>query len=190
MQNADGIERIYFKVLALITNTVGRVVPPDDVEDIVQETYVKACQIRNEEHIRNPHSFLLKMAKNLALDHIKRAEFRLTSSLTNYAEDTEVTLTTGEDVTLDTAASDQEFAIFCEAVRELPLQTRRAFVLKKVYGYSQKEIAAKLNVSESTVEKHIASGLFKSRKYMMERKTPSNDKACNTSKRMKRGIHG
>jgi RNA polymerase sigma-70 factor (ECF subfamily) len=31
--------------------------------------------------------------------------------------------------------------------------------LKKVYGYSQREIAAKLSLSESTVEKHISSGM-------------------------------
>ena len=41
-----------------------------------------------------------------------------------------------------------------EAVRQLPEQCRRVFVLKKVYGYSQREIAKELSLSESTVEKH------------------------------------
>ncbi len=31
--------------------------------------------------------------------------------------------------------------------------------MKKVYGYSMKEIASKLDISPSTVEKHVAAGL-------------------------------
>ncbi|MDO3386237.1 RNA polymerase sigma factor [Gilvimarinus sp. SDUM040013] len=168
MRYARGIEQVYFKALGLITRTVGRVVPPDDVEDIVQETYVKACQVKNESDIRNPQAFLLKMARNLALDHIKRAEFRLASSMSGAAGETDYEPRSSGDLTHDTAAGDQEFALFCESIRQLPQQSRRAFVLKKVYGYSQKEIAIQLGVSESTVEKHIASGLLKSRQFMMK----------------------
>ena len=47
--------------------------------------------------------------------------------------------------------SRERFLMFCRAVRELPLQCRRAFILKKVYGLSQKEIADYLGISESTV---------------------------------------
>ncbi|MDO3380702.1 RNA polymerase sigma factor [Gilvimarinus algae] len=169
MHYSRGIEQFYFKALGLITRTVGKVVPPDDVEDIVQETYVKACQIRGDHSIQNPQAFLVRMARNLALDHVKRAEFRLASSLTGCAVEVEAQLTTPEDATVQVVASDEEFANFCEAVRQLPLQSRRAFVLKKVYGYSQKEIAKKLGISESTVEKHIATGLQRSRQYMKEK---------------------
>ena len=166
MHYSNGMERIYFKALGLMRRTVGRVVPPDDVEDIVQETYVKACQIRDLGQIRNPQSFLLKMARNLALDHIKRAEYRLATSMTQLAGEGTFELGSENDSTLDCVTGDQEFALFCEAVRHLPQQCRRAFVLKKVYGYSQKEIAIRLSISESTVEKHIATGLYKARQFM------------------------
>ncbi|WP_339898387.1 sigma-70 family RNA polymerase sigma factor [uncultured Gilvimarinus sp.] len=166
MHYSNGMERIYFKALGLMRRTVGRVVPPDDVEDIVQETYVKACQIRDLGHIRNPQSFLLKMARNLALDHIKRAEYRLATSITQLSGDSDFELGSEHDSTLDCVTGDQEFSLFCEAVRQLPQQCRRAFVLKKVYGYSQKDIADRLGISESTVEKHIATGLLKSRRFM------------------------
>jgi len=39
-------------------------------------------------------------------------------------------------------------------------------VLKKVYGYSQKEIAIKLDISENTVEKHIATGIKRCTQFM------------------------
>jgi len=51
-------------------------------------------------------------------------------------------------------------------VRSLPLQCRRAFVLKKVYGYSYSEIAQKLQISEKTVEKHISKGLTLCRSHL------------------------
>jgi RNA polymerase sigma-70 factor (ECF subfamily) len=40
------------------------------------------------------------------------------------------------------------------------------FVLKKVYGYSQREIARELGIAESTVEKHISLAVRKCSIYM------------------------
>ena len=41
-------------------------------------------------------------------------------------------------------------------------------MLKKVYGYSQREIARELGLSESTVEKHIAQGIKRCTYFMMQ----------------------
>ena len=56
-------------------------------------------------------------------------------------------------------SSDERFAQFCEAARRLPLQCRRAFVLKKVYGHTQLEIADIMGISQKTVETHIRTGM-------------------------------
>ena len=61
-----------------IAGLVGGIVPPKDVEDIVQETYMRVCQVANKDVIRKPQSFMFRTARNLALDHVKRSEFRLT----------------------------------------------------------------------------------------------------------------
>jgi RNA polymerase sigma-70 factor (ECF subfamily) len=65
-----------------------------------------------------------------------------------------------------TAQTDEEFLMFCRAVRELPVQCRRVFVLRKVYGLSQQEVARHLGISEATVEKHVAKGVVNSGAYM------------------------
>ena len=44
-------------------------------------------------------------------------------------------------------------------MRRLPKQVRRAFVLKKVYGRTQREIAREMNISENVVENYIAQGM-------------------------------
>ena len=144
---------------------LSRMVPPKEIEDIVQETYVRICQMDKRESIEQPKSFLMKTAKNLAYDHLKKAETRLADGVeTELDFDADVLV---HDEVFEKAASSEEFAHFCEAVRQLPVQCRRVFVLKKVYGYSQKEIAKETNLSESTVEKHIAVGFKRCANYMV-----------------------
>jgi RNA polymerase sigma-70 factor (ECF subfamily) len=53
----------------------------------------------------------------------------------------------------------QELALLAQAVARLPARCRHVFTLRKVYGLSQKEIAAELNISENTVEQHLAKGM-------------------------------
>ena len=154
---------------ARLARAVTGIVPPMEIEDIVQETYVRACQAENRQEIRAPRSFLYKTARNLALDHMKKAETRLTVS---GSDSQEIGFWEGQrlaDETLERVSADEEFSQFCDAVRHLPTQCRRAFVLKKVYGYSQREIAQELGLSESTVEKHIAQGIKRCTYFLMQR---------------------
>ena len=51
---------------------------------------------------------------------------------------------------------------------ELPIKCRKVFVLRKVYGYSQAEIAKKLGISLSTVETHITKGMHRTKLFMDE----------------------
>ena len=151
------------------------IVPPKEVEDIVQETYVRVCQVENIDAIREPRSFLFRTAQNLALDHVKRSETRLTSGIDDLDEVAVPGPAALDDATFGKVASDEEFALFCEAVRHLPKQCRRAFVLKKVYGYSLKEIAELMGVGQPTVETHIVNGTKKCVHYLRERKVSSGE---------------
>ena len=146
---------------------VSRIVPPKEIEDIVQETYVRICQMDKREPIEQPKSFLMKTARNLAYDHLKKAETRLADGVETYSDFDLNVETLDHDEVFESIASNEEFAHFCEAVRQLPVQCRRVFVLKKVYGYSQKEIAKEMKLSESTVEKHVAVGFKRCASYML-----------------------
>lgn len=158
----------YISLRSALTRIVSRIVPPKEIEDIVQETYVRACQAEKVRKIRIPRAFLYKTARNLAFDYVKKAETKLSlsdsSDEVSYLRD-EVS---GTDNTFDQVCSDEEFSHFCDAVRHLPVQCRKTFVLKKVYGYSQKEIAQELGLSESTVEKHVAQGIKRCHYFMKQ----------------------
>jgi len=160
MSNNNPFNEVFLSFRKQLARAVSSIVPTKEIEDIVQETYVRVCQIENPAGIRHPRAFLLTTARNLAFDHIKRSESRYSQSIERDGE-----LDLGEvddhhvDETYQHVAAGEEFSNFCEAVRILPVQCRKVFVLKKVYGYSQREIAIELEISESTVEKHIAHGM-------------------------------
>ena len=153
------IHNAYMTARNGIAKMLSRLVPPKEVDDILQDTYVRLCQVKDPSHIREPRSFLYKTARNLAYDHLKRADVRLIDDAIEAIDQLDSQLDEFEDETLRKTASQQEFAHFCDAVRLLPPQCRRAFVLKKVYGHTQKAIASELGISEKTVEKHIAEGV-------------------------------
>ena len=150
-----------------IARVVSRIVPPHEIEDIVQETYVRLCQVENKDNINSAKSFMFKMARNLALDHRKKAGVRLVDSIGDWHE-FEQLINDRNDEVYDNVVTNVEFAHFCEAVRLLPIQCRKVFVLKKVYGYSQREIAEQLSLSESTVEKHFSQGIKRCMLFMRQ----------------------
>jgi RNA polymerase sigma factor (sigma-70 family) len=55
--------------------------------------------------------------------------------------------------------AQQKLGIYCEAVASLPTQCRRVVIMKKVYAMQNKEIARRLDLSVSTVEKHLTKGI-------------------------------
>ena len=164
----DEIRDVFLSMRLEIARAVSRIVPPHEVEDIVQETYVRLCQIAKPKHIQHPKSYLFKTARNLALDNVKRAENLLSEPWNERSEEGFGNASAEVDEVLEQAASSEEFGHFCEAVRLLPVQARRVFVLKKVYGYSQREIADELGLAQSTVEKHVALAVRRCAEYMSE----------------------
>ncbi len=72
---------LYLSIRGRLARAVTNIVPPGEVEDIVQETYVRACRASQASELRSPQSYMLRTAKSLALDHVKRAEYRLADSI-------------------------------------------------------------------------------------------------------------
>jgi RNA polymerase sigma-70 factor (ECF subfamily) len=186
MAESDTIHTIYVALRASLARAVMRIVPPKEVEDIVQETYVRVCQADRIDRIRTPRSFMFRTARNLALDHVKSSEYRLSVSADDASNAEYACADRPGDATFTSVSSNEEFARFCEAVRHLPMQCRRAFVLRKVYGYSQREIAAEMKLSENTVEKHIATGIRKCGDFMRRLNEPHDGSGATNAGKKKR----
>lgn len=146
-----------------LSRLVARIVEPHDIDDILQETYIRVCAASEKTEIINPKSFMLKTAQNLAYNHLGTA-YQRRVQLEDFSTSEIELLTPDFESQFE---SKDRFLGFCRAVRTLPQQCRRAFILRKVYGLSQQEIALFLGISESTVEKHVAKGLLLAREAML-----------------------
>jgi RNA polymerase sigma-70 factor (ECF subfamily) len=134
---------------------------------VAQESYLRAFDAQQSgEELRSPKAFLFRIAKNIALNELGRKS----RQLTDYIEDSAQPDVLGADSSAEERVIAQErLTLYCQAVATLPPQCRRAFLLRKVYGLSHKDIGEQLGISVSTVEKHIASGLLRCSLYLKER---------------------
>lgn len=129
----------------------------DDVEDLISETYLRTFERFGDDEIEYPKAFLYRTARNLALNHISRHENRFNRSMEDHP-DSDVYLASEE---LESQIEAQEkFRIFCSAVEALPPKCRKAFVLKRIHGWTLEAIGNEMGISTSTVEKHVAKGLL------------------------------
>jgi RNA polymerase sigma-70 factor (ECF subfamily) len=159
----------YRKALA---REVSRLVKPYDVEDIIQETYLRLFQAAKQRPIRSPRAFMIKTIRNLALNKLRWADALNHVSTVDPPAETEARRErASHDVSVEQTPeslleSQQEFSVFCQAIRALPRQCRRVFLLRRVYDLSQREVAAQLGLSERTVENHIAKAAVDCSDYM------------------------
>lgn len=132
----------------------------EDVEDLVQEAYVRVCALPPAQVVDSPRALLFRIAHNLAVDRARQKVTRATDDVADFEP---------LNVSSDEAEPDEQvdlrrrFESFCAAVDSLPPLCRRVFVLRKVYQLSHAEIAQVLGLSHSTIEKHVAKGLVRCR---------------------------
>ena len=127
-----------------------------DIDDICQETMTRCLEAAKDREIRHPGAFLFGVARNVVRKRFERRSRSLLDFIADFAPDDHAA-----DVRpLDDIMNEQErLRRYDEAIARLPPRCRRVFVMRKVYGYSHREIADMLNISVKTVENHVSTGL-------------------------------
>lgn len=139
---------------------------PQDIEDVVQDTFLKAYTAEQDRAIHHPKAFLFQVARNTALKVLTKKS----NQITRYIEDVDESEVPYEEISVEAQAmASQKLGIFCQSALEMPPQCRRVFLMAKVYGLSHKEISADLSISRSAVEKHVAKGLLICSNYLKDK---------------------
>ena len=142
----------------------------EDIEDALQESFLKTYEIERKQTIESPAAYLFMTANNFARRDLKKKSRIKAEPI----EDIELArLSIGMRAVEEGLEARQTLSIFCEAADTLPEQCRKAFLLRKIHGFSHKEIALSMEISVSTVEKHLAKGLTRSMEYMAEQGAPT-----------------
>lgn len=127
----------------------------DTAQDLAQESYLILARSASVAVIDQPRGFLYRTASNLALDHLRHNKVVSRHAELAAAIDEPKHASTETEI-----AKKQWRALLAQTVDELPPRCRDAFILHKIHGLSYREIAHRLGVSESAVEKHITKGLL------------------------------
>jgi RNA polymerase sigma-70 factor (ECF subfamily) len=127
-----------------------------DPEDLVHETFARAIACKTWREVGNPAAFAIRILRNCALDALRRRKVLTITAVADFERIEPIDETPGVQALLE---SREELRLLADAISELPTQCRRVFTLRKVYSLSPEEIAVRMGLSVSTVEKHLVKGL-------------------------------
>jgi len=123
----------------------------NDAADLVQETYINAIQYqRNGKEISSPLAFLMTTLRNVFFDSVQKNK---KYSVNEYVDE----IIDESPTVQQQVISEKEFVYLCELISELPPKMRQSFVLKKVYGFTYREIGKQLGTSPKTVRCQVAT---------------------------------
>ncbi|GGW74271.1 RNA polymerase sigma factor [Alteromonas halophila] len=165
MRTTSTLTETFLKYRNRLRKAISPIVSGDDIEDIVQEAFIKSYEAQLKQEIQYERTYMLKTVRNLAINHVKSAASQHNLSVDNMDSLPHELVGYSLDKHVE---SKERFIHFCRATDSLSADVKRVFLLKKVYGMKQKDIADLIGISESTVEKHVAKGLLHCSRFLKE----------------------
>ncbi|WP_309141259.1 sigma-70 family RNA polymerase sigma factor [Novosphingobium sp. G106] len=165
----EAVYRLYHgELLRFLTARLGDVV---EAEDILQELWIR-LQNAPGSPVANGRAYLYRMAQNLIVDRIREKQRRMRRERLWLEARGEATISSepadqarnAEEVLLER----EETARLAATVAELPEGARRVFELHKQQGLSHAQVAMRLGISKSGVEKHMAVAMKYFRRALLD----------------------
>ncbi len=151
---------------------------PAAAEDLTQDVFVRVVQNASEfRHSSRFSTWIYAIARNLAIDHIRKMSLRKHPSLDHPTpQDGADGPTLGErtadrhpSATVDRAVISNELSFRIQsAVEELPDDQREVFLLREVGNVPFKDIADMVGVSENTIKSRMRYALERLQKALAE----------------------
>lgn len=134
---------------------------PVVAEDLVQDVFLAFLRRDALSHPVNSPAYLTRIARNLAVDHLRREQTRA-----RYSEqvDNAEALACDQPLPDTIVQGRQELAALLRVIDELPTKCRVVFLLSREHGLTMKQIAESLGITEKTVEKHLMRAMVDCRR--------------------------
>ena len=127
-----------------------------DIDDVIQEAYSRLASLDSIAHIGSGRAYLFQTTRNIVLEQVRRAKIIRIDNVMDMGSLSIV----DEAPPLDrVVAGAHELQRVEQLIDQLPMKCRRVFVLRRIHGVSQREIAGMYGISESAVEKLAMRGL-------------------------------
>lgn len=128
-----------------------------DIDDVIQETYTRLIAAESVSHVQNAKSYAFQIAGSVVIDHLRRMKVVSIAAV----PDLDYLEVVSDDPSPERQVIDRdELHRLAQAIAALPAKVREVFTLRRVHGLSQREVAVRLGITESTVEKHMSRGFL------------------------------
>jgi RNA polymerase sigma-70 factor (ECF subfamily) len=139
-----------------------------DVEDLVQEVFLRLLRIERHETIRSSESYLYMVAFHVLHQHLlRRAAAPEAVEITALINELE---SAPQDDPAAQAEMQQQLRNLQGALQQLPVKAQAVLLLHRRDGYSLEEIGVKLGFSRANAAKYLSKALLHCRQYLQERK--------------------
>lgn len=133
-----------------------RVRNPSDVDEMVQEVFARIVARDSTEEVRHLGGYILKTAASVLGDRARRHASRMAGSHIAFDPDHHG----GQEIDPERVLSGkEELRAATMALLSLPERTRTVFILRRLEGHKHRDIALRLGISVSAVEKHFARAI-------------------------------
>lgn len=158
-QSETTLAELYRRHLRELTRYIARTFRrgPADPEEVVQEAFLQFAALENPQAVENPRAFLYRSARNLAVDHHRRAAVRSHFALEQISASGAV-LADDRDAERVLSAR-QGLSIVEQTIRDMEPRRRAVFVLKRIHDLSYAEISRRLRLPETTVKRLVAAAI-------------------------------
>lgn len=123
--------------------------------DMVQDTFLNVLE-HPETRIHDIRAYLYAIARNLLINHHKREAVRRTQTM---APEDFLQIAADEPSPEDIVDARLQLERIHALVQELPRRTQEIFVLNRIEGLTHADVARHLGISESSVQKHLATAI-------------------------------
>jgi len=154
--SADTVRGFYADILHFLRKRTDNA---SDAADMTQDVFTQWLDYRDRAKVEQPRAFLFQMARNLLRDHWRRQKVRRNVHEQPGNADSEPLADETSDP-LPAAQRMQRLEQLKEVLAELSPRRREALLLHRLEGLSQAQIAIRMGISVSMVEKHIAFALL------------------------------
>lgn len=130
-------------------------------QDMVHEVFIKLWENRSKLNGDNYGGLLFKMTRNMCFNYLKHQKIIENKSIDlkkcrQWEELYRIEFVKDDPYLLMEKELEEQFQ---EIVNDLPERCREVFILSRVKGLKNREIAMELNLSLKAIEKHISNAL-------------------------------
>ena len=129
----------------------------EDVQDLLQETFLRVVEVPGCTDIGNPRAYLWRIASNLAIDRLRDA--RRGRRVFTVDEEAAERTPSGRPTPEEDAENRARLREMQKILENLPPNCRQAFLLSRRDGMTYKEIAGVMGVSDNMIKKHLVRAL-------------------------------